>query len=163
MRYLYFLQLFCPLVAMQRKGHTMSMWSLPWYYQLMNPNFKHNLHFLLFLYPFKKRHEQERGDVVYTARLPDASAHRLPRRTLRHHDVMLEEQARRPAHLRLHAECSGRLLHRHRGPVPTSALGRETGREPKKGRERDWGGDRMRERVFKLLSQFISPVKLFWI
>ena len=65
------------------------------------------------LISFQKRHEQERGDVVHTAWLPDASARGLPRRALRHHDVMLEGQARRPAHLRLHAECSGRLLHRH--------------------------------------------------
>lgn len=72
------------------------------------------------------RYDKGRGDVLGAARLPDASARQLSCWALRDHDVLLEEQAWRQAHLWLHAECPGWLLHRHRGTIPAATIETDT-------------------------------------
>lgn len=72
------------------------------------------------------RYDQRRGDVLDTARLPDATARQLSRRAVRDHDVLLEEQTWGQAHLWVHAERPGWLLHRHRGTVPATTIDRDT-------------------------------------
>lgn len=68
------------------------------------------------------RHDQPRSDSFPGEGLPHATLGQLSHRTLWNYAGVLEEQAWRPSHIWLPAECLGGFLHSHRKPVPASAM-----------------------------------------
>lgn len=65
------------------------------------------------------RHGEPWGPGAGRTRLPDALPSGLPRVPPRDDAAVLEEGARRKAHLRVHPVLLGRLLHSHGATVPT--------------------------------------------